>query len=105
MELTWVLQTLTVLVIGIVGFFLKATLTDLKEGIIKNDEKINSVEIILRNEVKSVRDELNDLRSDLPFVYVLREDYIRTLNNVDNKMNNIDTKLDKLLQFKGGKCE
>lgn len=90
MELTWILQTITALVIGVIGFFLKGTLTELKDGIKQN-----------AGDIQRVKNELNDLKSDLPFVYVLREDFIRTLNNVDNKMNNIDGKIDKLLEIKG----
>lgn len=90
MELTWILQTITALVIGVIGFFLKGTLTELKDGI-----KLNA------GDIQKVKNELNDLKSDLPFVYVLREDFIRTLNNVDNKMNNIDGKIDKLLEIRG----
>lgn len=90
MELTWILQTITALVIAVVGFFLKGTLMELKEGIKQN-----------AGDIQKVKNELNDLKSDLPFVYVLREDFIRTLNNVDTKMNNIDGKIDKLLEIKG----
>lgn len=90
MELTSILQTITALVIGVIGFFLKGTLTELKDGIKQN-----------AGDIQRVKNELNDLKSDLPFVYVLREDFIRTLNNVDNKMNNIDGKIDKLLEIKG----
>ena len=91
MELTWVLQTITVLVISVIGFFVKCTLTELKDGINKN-----------AGDITKVKEDLNDLKSDLPFIYVLREDFIRSMNNVDTKMNNIDSKLDKLLQIKSG---
>lgn len=33
--------------------------------------------------------ELDDLRSDLPFIYTTREDFIRTMNNVDKKLDKI----------------
>lgn len=89
MELTWILQTITVIVIGVIGFFIKNTLTELKGGINKN-----------AGDIAKVKEDLNDLKSDLPFVYVLREDFIRSLNNVDAKMQKIDGKLDKLLQIK-----
>jgi septation ring formation regulator EzrA len=91
MELSWILQSITALAVGAIAYFLKGTMADIKEGIKKNDK-----------EIESLRNDLNDLKSDLPFVYVLREDFIRTLNNVDSKMGNIDSKIDKvLLQFKG----
>lgn len=89
MELTWILQTITTLGIGVIAFFLKGTLSQLQENISRNSA-----------EIQKVKEDLNDLKSDLPFVYVLREDFIRSLNNVDSKMQNIDNKLDKLLQIK-----
>lgn len=91
MEVTWIIQSITAMAIGVIGYFLKGTLTELKES-----NKQNAGDI---NEVKK---ELNELKSDLPFIYVLREDFIRSLNNVDTKMQNIDGKLDKLLQIKKG---
>lgn len=100
MELSWVLQTITTLAIGLIAFFLKSSMSDIKEGIKKNDLKIKETEVKLTKDIEDIKDELHDLKSDLPFVYVLREDFIRSLNNVDTKMGNIDNKIDKLLQFK-----
>ena len=40
-------------------------------------------------EIAKVRDELNNLRSDLPLVYVSREDFIRVTNNVDQKLDKL----------------
>ena len=105
MELSWILQTITALAIGTIGFFLKGTMADIKEGIKKNDLKVKEIEVKLSKDIDNLRDELHDLKSDLPFVYVLREDFIRSLNNVDTKMGNIDSKIDKLLHFKNGKGE
>ena len=106
MELSWILQTITTLAIGAIGFFLKGTMADIKEGIEKNDLKVKEIEVKLSKDICELKNELNDLKSDLPFVYVLREDFIRSLNNVDTKMANIDTKIDKLLHFKStGKGE
>ncbi|CAH8721322.1 hypothetical protein [Paenibacillus melissococcoides] len=36
-----------------------------------------------------MKKELDDLRSDLPFIYTTREDFIRTMNNVDKKLDKI----------------
>lgn len=81
------IQTATTLLVGFVGWSLKGTLSNLKDGIRKNTE-----------DVDSVQKELNDLKSDLPLVYTLREDYIRCQQNQEKKMNSIEDKLDKLLQ-------
>lgn len=105
MELSWILQTITTLAIGAIAFFLKGTMADIKDGIQKNDLKVREIDCKLTDNIKELKEEISDLKSDLPFVYVLREDYIRSLNNVDTKMNNMDGKLDKLLQLKNGKGE
>ena len=97
MELSWILQTVTTLAIGAIGFFLKGTMADIKEGIQKNDLKLKELEVKLSSKIDQAEKDLNDLKSDLPFIYVLREDFIRSLNNVDTKMGNIDNKIDKLL--------
>ena len=97
MELSWILQTVTTLAIGAIGFFLKGTMADIKEGIQKNDLKLKELEVKLSSKIDQAAKDLNDLKSDLPLIYVLREDFIRSLNNVDTKMGNIDNKIDKLL--------
>ncbi len=97
MELSWILQTVTTLAVGAIGFFLKGTMADIKEGIQKNDLKLKELEVKLSSKIDQAEKDLNDLKSDLPLIYVLREDFIRSLNNVDTKMGNIDNKIDKLL--------
>ena len=97
MELSWILQTVTTLAIGAIGFFLKGTMADIKEGIQKNDLKLKELEVKLSSKIDQAEKDLNDLKSDMPLIYVLREDFIRSLNNVDTKMGNIDNKIDKLL--------
>lgn len=85
------LQTVITVLIGAVGWGIKNTLAELK-----NDNQKN------REAIKKVEQDLSDLKSDLPIVYVLREDFIRSLNNVDTQMGKIDGKLDRLL-IAGGK--
>jgi len=43
-----------------------------------------------------VEEKLNDLKADLPLIYVTREDYIRIMNRVEDK-------LDQLLYGAGSK--
>ena len=47
--------------------------------------------------MERMKEKFDDLKSDLPFVYVTREDYVRTMNNVDKQMSDINGKLDRLL--------
>jgi mRNA-degrading endonuclease YafQ of YafQ-DinJ toxin-antitoxin module len=83
------LQTITTLVIGLIGWGVKTAISDMKDAIKKNTV-----------DIEKVKTELSELKSDLPLVYVLREDFIRTLNNVDKQMGDMNMKLDKILHYK-----
>lgn len=72
-------------VVGALTFFLKRTLTGLEEA-----DRKNAIEI------ERVKNDLNDLKSDLPLVYTLREDFIRVINNVEDTIGKLDRKLDKI---------
>ena len=74
------------LVVGALTFFLKKTLSSLEKADERNAAKIAEVE-----------KDLNDLKADLPLIYVTREDFIRVSNNIDHK-------LDKLL-YRGERKE
>ncbi|MGI6254232.1 MAG: hypothetical protein ACOYJZ_01235 [Acutalibacter sp.] len=74
---------LCTLVVGALTFFFKKTLATLEDA-----DKKNAADI------REVSKELNDLKSDLPLIYVTREDYIRIMNRVEDK-------LDKLLYGAG----
>lgn len=94
--------------VGVISFFLKNQLTTIQKSIEQNsteiqkqtekiNQRIDEVEKKSKEDVDEVRNELNNLKADMPFVYTTREDFIRTLNNVESKMGNIDAKIDKLL--------
>ena len=69
---------LCTLVVGALTFFIKKTLTTLEEGDKKNATQIEKVE-----------EKLNDLKADLPLLYVTREDYIRIMNRVEDKLDQL----------------
>lgn len=69
---------LCTLVVGALTFFIKKTLTTLEEADKKNAAQIEKVE-----------EKLNDLKADLPLLYVTREDYIRIMNRVEDKLDQI----------------
>ncbi len=89
MELSWVIQSATMLGIGVIGYFLKTTVTEMKEQIKLNNQRVDQTEEKMEKKIVELKKELEDLRSDLPFIYVTREDFIRTMNNVDNKLDKI----------------
>ena len=69
---------LCTLVVGALTFFIKKTLTTLEEADRKNASQIEKVE-----------EKLNDLKADLPLIYVTREDYIRIMNRVEDKLDQL----------------
>ena len=40
-------------------------------------------------DIKTLDKNLNDLKADLPLIYVTREDYIRVMNRVEDKLDQI----------------
>jgi hypothetical protein len=66
------------LVVGALTFFMKKTLSDLTAADKANADKIAAVE-----------HDLNDLKADLPLLYVTREDFIRIMNRVEDKLDKI----------------
>lgn len=74
--------------VGALTFFLKRTLSALEEADRKN-----------ASDIKALEKELNGLKSDLPLVYTLREDFIRSMNSVDVSINNLSQKLDRAINI------
>lgn len=50
-------------------------------------------------ELKELIGQFNDLKSDMPLVYTLREDFIRSMNSVDHNISGLDQKLDQVLRL------
>lgn len=89
----FVFQTVITAIVGIAAWGVKNAIGEIKAAITKleTSDKENAAEIA------KVRGELNDLKADLPLIYVTREDFIRVSNNIDHK-------LDKLL-YRGERKE
>lgn len=69
---------LCTLVVGALTYFVKKTLASLEGADKQNAEHIERVE-----------EKLSDLKADLPLVYVTREDYIRVMNRVEDKLDQL----------------
>jgi len=96
MDLSWILQTATIIGIGIIGYFLKTMVAELKEQIKASFKKVSDVEDKLNGKLGELEKEIDDLKSDLPFIYVTREDFIRAMNNVGTNFDKVGEKLDKI---------
>ena len=80
---------LCTLVVGALTFFIKKTLTSLEEADKKNAAQIAEEKREAADKIAKVDEKLNDLKADLPLVYVTREDYIRVMNRVEDKLDQI----------------
>ena len=74
---------------------------EIQEKIQKNDEKVNEridkLEEKTGNDIQNIRQEINDIKGDFATTLVLREDFFRSMNGVEDRMRSIDSKIDKLL--------
>lgn len=80
------IQTVITIGLGIIGWSIKGAIGDMKAAIAKN-----------ATDIAQTQKELNELKADLPLTFTLREDFIRTMNNVENKIGEVGNKIDKLL--------
>lgn len=69
----------------------------LEDTIAKFDERIARIEDKQEKDIKDVQKELNSIKGDFATTFVLREDFFRSMNGVEDKMRTMDNKLDKLL--------
>lgn len=74
---------------------------DIREQIQKNDEKVNEridkLEEKTGRDIQNIKQEINDIKGDFATTFVLREDFFRSMNGVEDKIKSMDSKLDKLL--------
>lgn len=82
MNINTILQLITVTIIGIIGYFIKDKVKSLQEKDKKNEESINSLQ-----------KELIDFQKEMPFRYVTRDEFIRSITNIDSKLDKIYEKL------------
>ena len=94
--------------LAVITFFIKGWIAGVErstEGIKKqikeNDEKVNGRIDRLKDktegEISEIRQEISDIKGDFATTFVLREDFFRSMNGVEDRMRSIDSKIDKLL--------
>lgn len=94
--------------VAVVSFLVKMMIDDFKKSvsgvgkklddtIARFDERITRVEEKQEKDIKDVQKELSTIKGDFATTFVLREDFFRSMNGVEDKMRTIDSKLDKLL--------
>lgn len=102
--------------LGVITFFLKtwidgikASAEETKKLIKENDEKVNKridkLEDETDRDIANIKQELNDIKGDFSTMFVLREDFFRALNGVENSIRSIDSKMDKILMQNSNRKE
>lgn len=100
-EYSWILQLVTSIGIGIIGFFLAGFISDVKKDKAKTIEKIEQERKESLERDNELTKQINDLNTSMPFIYVLKEDWIRVSNATEEKIKGIDNKIDKILDILG----
>jgi len=90
---------LCTIIVGALSYFIKKTLVSLEEADKKNAADIQAEAVKREQELKELTGQFNDLKSDMPLVYTLREDFIRSMNSVDHNISGLDQKLDQVLRL------
>lgn len=74
---------------------------EIQTKIQQNDEKVNEridrLEDKTGMDIQNIKQELNDIKGDFATTFVLREDFFRSMNGVEDKIKSMDNKLDRLL--------
>ena len=94
--------------LGIIVFFAKNwlkgmtdTVGEIKQQIKENNAKVNQridkLEDRTEGDIANIKREINDIKGDFATTFVLREDFFRSMNGVEDSMKRIDGKIDKLL--------
>lgn len=95
---------LCTLVVGALTYFVKKTMADLEAADKSNAAAIKEEAHNREAKIEELAGQINDLKSDMPLIYVLREDFFRSMQGVDDKFKSIDQKLDHLINiFSSGK--
>jgi hypothetical protein len=85
----WLIQFIVGGILSLVG----KLLWDIKKGFEKNAEatskKLDSLEESLNSRVSELEREFLTYKAKLPFMYVLREDYLRHISDIGNKLDKI----------------
>lgn len=90
---------LCTLVVGALTYFVKKMMSDLEAADKANAAAIRDEAHAREEKLEELAGQINDLKSDLPLIYVLREDFFRSMQGVDDKFKSIDSKLDHLINI------
>lgn len=89
---TWIIQ---VVAYGLIAFLLKRELNQMDERFKQLNNRIDDVEKKTSANVEAVEKKLNDTINQMPFLYTLRDDFIRAVAGLDSKLDKILDQLNR----------
>lgn len=105
-SVAWVVQTAILLIIGIIGFFIKRSVDDMDKKIVASNERIDKVNKELSDSMEKLRtqffdfkDSVNEEFAQINKDFVSNEIFARTIGDMVRK---IDKMYDIVLDLKGG---
>ncbi|PHS34912.1 MAG: hypothetical protein COA82_06695 [Alkaliphilus sp.] len=89
METKWLFQAIIMIGLGIIAYFLK----DFKRSIDNNLNRVHARIDDGEQELKEFKNEFNMHKENLAKEYVHKDDFIRAMSSVDNKLDKIQETL------------
>jgi len=86
---TWIIQIAIGLVIGVLGFFMKRTLTQIERQFEQQKSETDKKISDQQNRTEKLEEKLNTFIGNMPFQYTLRDDFIRAFAGLENKLDKI----------------
>lgn len=97
--LNWGIQSAIMIGIGAIAYFIKQNSSKIDIRIDQNEAKIEKLEEKIDTKVSALEEKFSNLKEELPKEYVIRDDFIRAMSNVDQKLDKI---YDIITSKKGG---
>ena len=69
----------------------------------KLDESVKALDEKTNDKIRAMENQITDFKTDFSTMFVLREDYFRAMNKMEESMKDIDRKIDRLLLKGSGK--
>lgn len=100
-------------VLGVLSFFVKSWFnnlnksnekiaTKIKEQNEETNKRIDKLQEKTDGEIEGIKKDINDIKGDFATTFVLREDFFRAMNGVEDRVKSIDGKIDRLLTKREG---
>lgn len=83
------------IIIGIIGFFIKRTLTQFEQQMKEQKAHLEKQQADQKERVDELDKQLNEFIQKMPYQFTLRDDFIRAVAGFDSKLDKI---LDRLNQ-------